>query len=154
MNWDARFESLACKVFRILRVKGVHTVYMTYSGSGDSGWFDAPSYMNADGERLNHLSDVKVPNVLLYGEDRVTLSLDDALDALCSMWQDKHHRGWENNDGGHGEVTLHVEEGRMENEFNQAYTQYETHDHEYAIDPLVNLSIQLEEVENAPTASR
>jgi len=154
MNMDARFESLACKVFRILRVKGVHTVVMTYSGSGDSGWFDAPSYLNEKDEHLSHLVGVKVPNVLLYGEDRITMDLDDAMDVLGSLWQSKHHGGWENNDGGHGEMTFYVEEGRIENEFNQAYTQYETYNHEYQIDPLVNLSIQLEEVENAPTAPR
>lgn len=97
---DAKAEigKLAEELFTI----GVKNVYVTYDGSGDSGDVDFVSY-----EKLNDKINVP-PNL----EEK----LKDTIWAILP-------RGFENNDGGYGEVYINTVTKKVKLEHHQRYTE-------------------------------
>jgi hypothetical protein len=93
-----------------LKAKGVHTVKVEYSGSGDGGSVD---------EVICACKDIEEP--IEIGEELHGLLIDAANQLI-----DEKHAGWENNDGGFGTMKLDVSTGEFEWVHNENYTASDT----------------------------
>ena len=94
-------------------------IIVTYNGSGDSGDFcfeeadpDAETWLKISGVSTDKYS----PRSLL----------EMAATAVCV-----EHEGWENNDGGYGEVTFDFTTQEITVDHSQAYTEHDQSSHTY-----------------------
>lgn len=95
---------------------GVARVTITYSGSGDSG--DVCQVEATPPEPRRQFPETSIPFVYVcpeYQDSNVTYvmqfqhqSLEESLRDFALNWVELHHGGWENNEGGEGEVTIDV----------------------------------------------
>jgi hypothetical protein len=124
-------------VIQALRLKGVVSVEYNYSGSGDSGWFEQPTFLPENieesfGEATCLLTSGKSRfedgKWVEYGVTEET-KLRDACTFLAEWYVEAKHGGWENNEGGQGSVVFNVVEGTMtvEHEDNIIEVQSYTH---------------------------
>lgn len=106
---------------------------MTYSGGGDDGQSDEVSAHNPDGTSIalshpvsifvmkSRFADGKWSEAATLEERPLEYALSDfAMEAIC-----RHHSGWENNDGGSGEVVLDTSNGTIKIEHNAYFTDSE-----------------------------
>jgi hypothetical protein len=108
----------------LLKAKGIDTVIASYCGSSDEGSIELVCAFTADNKPV----DLKGDRVIAVGEgdDKRTFTSLEALledfawDCVC-----KHHDGFENNDGGRGDVNINVPSGRVWIEHNDYYTESE-----------------------------
>jgi hypothetical protein len=89
-----------------LKELGVHSVTITYDGEGDSGQIEDISAHTADNAEINL-------NVAYVGPDNDARfsTLRDAIDELAWQCLDAFHEGFENNEGGCGDITINVQTG-------------------------------------------
>ncbi len=99
-------EDAAFKLdWAVLRDAGVDDVTVEYSGGGDSGCYEG---VTIDGEPF---------------EETVVKGVDEArLASYLMRFVDTEFAGWEINDGGRGEVTLDVPEGKVTINHTRYYT--------------------------------
>lgn len=120
-----------------LKTLGLSSATMTYSGGGDSGQVDtvevAPTCPAAltsevtvldEGFRKDEASGQFQPTTI-----EKPMSLEDALEDFVSRVSYEHSPGWENNDGGRGELTLNAEDGTYHLEHTDYYTESHTEDY-------------------------
>jgi hypothetical protein len=110
-------------VFAALSAASITRVTVAFDGAGDSGQIN--DIIAKAGE-----ADITLPNVEIQFDDRPLL-LSDAIEHLCFDYLSQEHGGWENNDGGQGDFTFHVEEQRIELDFNEFYTESTNHSHTF-----------------------
>ena len=89
----------------VLRDAGVDDVTVEYSGGGDSGCYDG---VTIDGEP--------------FDESVVEGVEEGRLANYLMRFVDDEFSGWENNDGGRGEVVLNVPEGKIQINHTRFYT--------------------------------
>jgi hypothetical protein len=112
-NNEATIEYKA-KIVSLLKAAGIARVTVRYSGCCDDGQMDdvrasgpkpkkgpAPEIALPEGRVT-----LRVP--LLYHSEEQSLSLREAIEALCWKLLGNEHAGWENNEGGEGIFTLDV----------------------------------------------
>ena len=126
-------------LLKVLHEIGVIKILVSYSGSGDSGEIDdiefftegdfAPS--NIDVQDLAHdrlveihvlgssyISDKWIPDL-----QTELVALYTAIEYYCNDWLEIEHPGYENDDGGQGEMTINVVEGEFILDHNDRYVQ-------------------------------
>jgi hypothetical protein len=118
-------------VFDALAAAGITTVTVHFNGESDSGQIeDVAAYAKEE--------DARIPSTPItlhsanWGAPELTSSarsLKEAVEDLCYDYLSQEHGGWENNDGGYGEFTFHVEDRRIELDFNARYTDSVHHGH-------------------------
>lgn len=104
-----------------LRAAGAATAVIRYSGYGDEGNANETSIVTATGESLRGDQTVTVVcEDSRYVNDQwqsaqmaAVISLRDALDAFADRAVALHHPGFENNDGGEGEITFDCAAGTV-----------------------------------------
>lgn len=111
-------------LLKALQAAGATTAVLSYSGYGDDGSANEIRVIDAAGHALPGDSIVTIQQLSLHfaeGQWHSTvvateLSLRDALDAFADLAVDRHHPGYENNQGGDGEITFDCAAGtvRME----------------------------------------
>lgn len=117
-----------------LKTLGLTSATATYSGYGDSGQVDtvevAPPHPAALKSEVTVLDES-------FEEDEATgrfqpttiekrMSLEDALEDFAYRVAYAHSPGWENDDGGRGELTLNAEDGTYRLEHTNYYTESNT----------------------------
>jgi hypothetical protein len=121
----------------ILAQAGIATVTLRYDGEGDSGGIEE-IYAQGLQDGTQYQQTLPLPSVdvtfvtLTYDGDiwTETRSLIDALEAWGMDLIDIEYSGWENNDGGYGEVSINVDTGSIMVSHNQRYmdvTSSQTH---------------------------
>lgn len=110
---------------------GAAQVTISYSGGGDSG--DVCQVTAMPPEVLLQFRETRVPFVYLcpeHQDGQVTWvlqfqhqSLEEALHDFTLNWVELHHGGWENNEGGEGEVTIDVPGNAFTLDHNAFYTE-------------------------------
>ncbi|MXO71823.1 DUF6878 family protein [Alteraurantiacibacter buctensis] len=105
-----------------LRAGGIAAVEVTFDGAGDSGAVEDVLCLDAAGATIT------CPSVMLelppaqaragnggdegFGDDgRTPQALDAALEQLTYLALERHHPGWENNDGAYGQLVIDVAAG-------------------------------------------
>ena len=115
-----------------LKALGITRVTIEYNGCGDSG--DVTDAGTEPADAVEHLKETAVvvacinydhgaPQDTRYSRQDCSTSLREALDHFALDWASMQHPGWENNDGGRGEFTVFVNEGRFELEHYEYYTE-------------------------------
>lgn len=107
------YEEVRKKVPKLIRVVG------SYTGSGDS--MDSSSWQFfADATGKHPYTSMETVELQLSHE------VEETLDSFMMDWVNDEHPGWENNDGGHGELTFNLETRSCVLEHNQARIDYDT----------------------------
>jgi hypothetical protein len=141
-----------------LRQQNVAEVHMEYAGGGDSGDIESLSITNVDGEEVSLGFDghYAQPDDLPAGTPMLSLkkvvrhydtperepTVEEGRDRplktamMDFLWSlaDLEHPGWENNDGGEGEVHLDVASGQVTLEHREFITQTESYEYNYGPD--------------------
>ena len=122
-----------------LKMLGVATVGIVFSGAGDNGEVEAVYLHNANDEVVDMQTDMVAWTKQVYGEQKPEtkqVMLRDALEDIGYRVLDETGMDWYNNDGGQGTVYLKVDSGevftvRVDMEINITQTE----DHEFEYDP-------------------
>lgn len=108
----------------IVKDRGITSIYVDFSGSGDSGSMDRVCFDVAEGKNKVCFEDLDT--------DLVSWIEKVANQAVEATGVD-----WYNDEGGNGKVVFNPTDGSVEVEMNQAVTTYDTSNHEYNISDLV-----------------
>jgi hypothetical protein len=106
-------QQLKAAVIPLLQVAGIARVEVRFDGCGDSGaveecvCFDAAGRAVACPEGTVEPAGTTEPN---NGNDRGPQTLGEALEQLAYLALERHHPGWEINDGACGELVIDVTE--------------------------------------------
>lgn len=109
-----------------LKRVGAARAAVSYHGGGDEGCADGAEAFSADGTSVDPAGTVLVFRERYDHTDgqwtSSTVQLEEPLDAaLCDYAMEaveRHHGGWENNEGGYGEVVFDCEAGTVRLEHN------------------------------------
>ena len=105
-------------IYDALRVVGVHTLRVRYSGSGDSGSIDEVEALDRDGHliKLPHTPvpytfthttyDFKTGSYETETTDTNELPLSEAVEQWCYDLLEEHFPGWENDGGADGTIII------------------------------------------------
>lgn len=94
----------------------LHSIEAQYSGCGDSGDIEEVIYKDKEGKGII------VPDNL----DKLVLQ------GLWELLKDEHG-GWEINDGANGSFYIDLEEGKITNQHNEAFTDYNSSTNEWSL---------------------
>jgi hypothetical protein len=106
-------------LFDALQAAGIEFVTIEFDGYGDSGQFYAPA--GFDGAVDFETGTVR--------EQSITLG--DYIEMLACDFLESTHSGWEIDDGAHGEFRFALSERTITLDYNEHYTTYEHHEHEF-----------------------
>jgi len=109
-----RFSKLREKFVPDLRKRNVASVVLDYDGSGDSTSDYTLVFLNSGGTQIN---------MGTYSDENELVDL-----LFCAVPE-----GYENNEGGYGQVILDVNAGTVRNEHSQRYTESTYSEQEYPL---------------------
>lgn len=112
IDWAARFaaedkQRLAelqprkLALVEALRKLGIASVVAVYDGAGDSGQIESIAAYTADG------SEITIKGQIIVA-DAPPEPMEEVLDAFCWDCLVAYHQGFENNEGGYGEITIEI----------------------------------------------
>jgi hypothetical protein len=120
-------------LFDALAVAGIETVIVTFDGYGDSGQIERIDV--EAGEETTPLPSDRIEIARTFYEspeiERQTQTVHEAIETLVYDFLRQTHCGWENNDGAYGEFTFDVAERTIKLDYNERYTSFENHIHEF-----------------------
>lgn len=127
---DAELQHLKRAVITPLRQAGIARVEIRFDGYGDSGAIEEIGCLDAAGEAFA-CPEIAVDIASCDGSDepgecRQEL-LRAALESLGYLALERHHPGWEINDGASGELVIDVAAASFMLECSLRYTGYEDH---------------------------
>jgi hypothetical protein len=123
-------QHLKLAVIPALRQAGIAKVEIRFDGSGDSGAVEEIVCLDAADSALACPETMldPIPNDRLGEADRADpVLLPAALESLAYLALERHHPGWENNDGAGGQLEIDVEEVSFVLECNVRFTDYNQH---------------------------
>lgn len=115
-----------------LRAAGAASAVVTYSGYGDSGNTNEIQILDAEGQEIRGNQTVSIQREdgrYVDGQWQSTcfaadMSLRDALDAFADRVVGHYHAGYENGDGGEGEITFDCASGTVRMAHRDFYTEH------------------------------
>jgi hypothetical protein len=113
---EAAKTTLKRDIIPRLKKLGVATVECRYSGYGDSGSVETVEYFDADHK----------PVTVRESRSKKTRPIEYVLDDFLPS-------GFENNDGGQGDITIDIEAGTVTIEHQQNYTEHDDSTMEYTL---------------------
>ena len=123
-------QHLKLAVIPALRQAGIAKVEIRFDGSGDSGAVEEIVYLDAADSVLACPETVldPIPNDRPDEADLADpVLLPAALESLAYLALERHHPGWENNDGAGGQLDIDVEASSFVLECNVRFTDYNQH---------------------------
>ncbi len=118
---DQEIAAMKTALLPQLAAHGIVTVEIRFDGYGDSGAIEETSFFGANGEVME-CPDV---DVMCEGKDEVKLAslLEDfAYEAL-----ERHHGGWEINEGAFGELLIDVADASFQLDCNLRFISHDSH---------------------------
>ena len=109
------------KLFAELQKEGVKTVTVSYGGYGDSGEIESTTVVpevDFNDKKLSFLLTTQIYQNKKWFDKEETIELDlvNAIDHIAYEIQAAHNAGYENNEGGGGEITFNVESKVVQHE--------------------------------------
>lgn len=127
---DAELQHLKQAVIPSLRTANIASVEIRFDGYGDSGAVDEIACHDASGQALacpEVAIDVASPDGPEYpGEIRQEL-LQSALESLTYLALERHHPGWEDNEGATGTLEINVAEASFMLDCKVRHIEYDDH---------------------------
>lgn len=123
-------QHLKLAVIPALRQAGIAKVEIRFDGSGDSGAVEEIVCLDAADSALVCPETVldPIPSDSRDPADRTDpVLLPAALESLAYLALERHHPGWENNDGAGGQLEIDVGEASFVLECNVRFTDYNQH---------------------------
>jgi hypothetical protein len=124
---QARMQEIKPFVLEQLRRNGVRTVHAQYDGEGDSGQINEITGCDANNQDVDlHSFKAEMPSddsplAALLGRLFGPCSLENLVETYTWEILGAYHAGFENNDGGYGELTIDVKAGTVSLEHNERY---------------------------------
>lgn len=120
-------------IFAALAAASVTLVTVTFDGGGDSGQIQ--EVIAQAGDTIAQIPDTQIEMRRASWStgklDSARIALRKAVEELCFDYLSQEHGGWENNAGGQGDFTFHVEDQRIELNFNLFFTDSTHHSHTF-----------------------
>ena len=114
-NASADIEIAAMKALLLLHFKA----------HGDSGAIEQTTFFSPDG------TVAECPDITVAREGRDEVKLASLLEDFAYEVLERHHDGWEINDGGFGELLIDVGEESFQLDCNLRFTSYNSHSTEF-----------------------
>ena len=127
---QVELQQLKLAVIPALRQAAIVKVEIRFDGSGDSGAVEEIVCLDATDSALACPEMVldPIPNDRPDEADLADpVLLPAALESLAYLALERHHPGWENNDGAGGQLEIDVEEASFVLECNVRFTDYNQH---------------------------
>lgn len=119
-----------------LAAAGVTMLVVNYDGCGDSGQFEEWTATLTDDSTVP-LADVETTQCVVMANvnydstvEHIVSPLEQAVESFCYDALEERHSGYENGDGGRGEFIFDVRTGTIRLTHDDAYTAYDTSEHE------------------------
>ncbi len=133
MSAQERMTRNKKRLLDALKRAGADRATVGYSGGGDEGFANATTAFAVDGAPVDCSDSVSVfvqHSHFLNGQWQSAMAqeerpLDDALSDFAMEAVEDHHGGWENGDGGAGEVVFDCASEQVRIEHNDYYTESE-----------------------------
>lgn len=118
---DREFATLKAAILPLLKTHDVASVTVRFEGYGDSGAIEDTTCLYSGN------SEMPCPDVMVEITERDPMKLASAVEELAYSALEKHHPGWEINDGAHGELIIDVARATVQLDCNLRYTAYDSH---------------------------
>lgn len=111
-----QYKILLPLIFETLNKLNVKEFSFIYEGSGDSGCFEsiAVEYKNNKTDTGSYYNKWKHDVPDFVNLNNFSYSLQDIMAAIAEWLLESNHSGWENNEGGRGEVVFNVKAQTVE----------------------------------------
>lgn len=113
----------------LFRRNGVTRVDCNYSGYGDSGNLDDPTFDPPNTINLN-APFARTPHPW-YPDQLMEMKVGDAVTNIFYQFLEATHAGWENNDGAQGEFFWDIATDKITLDHGENYMQTEHYSHEF-----------------------
>lgn len=118
---EREFAALKVAILPLLKSNDIASVTVRFEGYGDSGAVEEITFLDAQD------CDIPCPEIMVEIEARDPMQLSSAIEELTYDALEKHHLGWEINDGAHGELLIDVADETIQLDCNIRYTAYDSH---------------------------
>jgi hypothetical protein len=116
-------------VLNALKKIGFSKVVCTYSGSGDDGWVEGPTFTpkakatKAARETLMNLNMILTWDQAGPVREQKGIALEEAVREILEDALESKYDGWEDGDGGSGTITWDVKTDKIKIQHNEYYTE-------------------------------
>lgn len=126
---DSELQHFKRVVIPPLRTAGIASVEIRFDGYGDSGAIEDYTFFHLDGQGIVGPEATVEAFAHDAGDvvEKCPVSLQAALETLGYLALERHHPGWENNDGGCGDLIIDVAEPSFVLHCSLRYTAHEDH---------------------------
>lgn len=121
-------------LFEALASAGIHTVVVTFDGSGDAGQIESLDAFTGDNV-VTPLPDhtVAFTEVVWDGLQALTQQrgIAEVIETMANTFLAQTHDAWEDGDGAYGDFTFTVDGQTITLDYNERYIQSDYHCHEF-----------------------
>lgn len=131
---DQDLPAMKAAVLEVLAAAGIQRATIAFDGSGDSGQTEpALAYDAQDAPCAMPETPVRLPDPRLWqaGKPTMQCALPEALDRVAWALIERHHDGWETDEGGYGEIVIDVAAQTITLEMNIRRLESDYHVHEF-----------------------
>lgn len=118
---DAEIAAMKAAILPLLALHQIASVEIRFDGCGDSGIIEECSVFDASGKT------VECPDIDVAREGRDAVKLASLLEDFAYEALERHHGGWEINDGAFGELLIDVADASFQLDCNLRFTAYDSH---------------------------
>lgn len=118
---DNEVAAMKAAMLPVFSAHGIATVEVRFDGCGDSGIIEKCSCFASDGAKVD------CPDVVVAREGRDDVKLALLLEDFAYEALERHHGGWEINDGAFGELLIDVGDASFQLDCNLRFTSYDSH---------------------------
>jgi hypothetical protein len=104
-----------------LAAHGILTVEIRFDGYGDSGAIEETSFFGADGKVM------ECPDIEVTCEGKDAVKLASLLEDFAYEALERHHGGWEINEGAFGELLIDVADASFQLDCNLRFISHDSH---------------------------
>ena len=118
---DQEIAAMKAVLLPQLAAHGILTVEIRFDGYADNGVIEQTTFFGTDGKV------VECPDILVAREGKDEVKLASLLEDFAYEALERHHDGWEINEGAFGELLIDVADASFQLDCNLRFTSYDSH---------------------------
>lgn len=122
---DLEIAAVKASLLPLFKMHGIAKVDIRFDGYADSGAIEQTTFFDADGQVID------CPDISVSREGRDDVKLASLLEDFAYEVLERHHDGWEINDGAFGELLIDVAEENFQLDCNLRFTSYDSRSTEF-----------------------